>query len=134
LLGEGAEADHHAGLAVLEELERAVGAVGLARIHLRHAVAVREVGEEREGAGVRLAVDRPSVAGLPVTAAVPHPDRPLGLRLLGTERQGVADRAAAERLDLLRGLHELVPRLRRRGDPGLREAGPVVEELGRAAW
>jgi hypothetical protein len=126
--GEGAEAHDHADLAVLEELEGAVGAVGLARVDLGDLVLVGQVGQERERLHVAVAVDGPPVARLPVPAVVPHPDRPLGLRLFGAQRQRVADRVAAGGLHLARGLHELVPGARRLGDARAGEQVAVVEE------
>jgi hypothetical protein len=128
LRGQRAEADHHAHLAVLEELKRAVGAIGLARIDLGDSVPVGEVGEELQGLQILVAVDRPRVAGLPVAAVVPHPDRPLGLRFLGPERQRVADDAAAEPLDLAGGLYEFVPGLGRRRQARSPKQVLVVEE------
>jgi len=124
LRGERAEAHDHADLAVLEELEGAVGPVGLSRVHLGHPVAVREVGEELECLEVPVAVDGPAVTGLPVAAVVPHPDGPLRLSFFRPQGQRVADRAAAEVADLLGGLHELLP-----GPGGCRQAGPGEQSL-----
>src|SRR5262249_61146064 len=128
LRGQWSAGYAHGALAVREELESAVGPIGLPGIGLRHLVRVGERGEERERLDVLVAVDRPLIAGLPVAAVVPHPDLPLGLGLLGAERQRIADHAIAQGLDLLGGLQELVPCLRGRCEAGLREKGLVVEE------
>src|SRR5437867_1635352 len=106
----------------------AVRTVGLSRVDLGHLVPVGEIGEKLQRLEVLVAVDRPLIAGLPVTAVVPHPDGPLGLGLLGTQRKGVADGVRAERPDSPGRRDELVPRPGWRGDPGAREEIPVVEE------
>ncbi len=132
LLAQRTEAHHHADLAVLEELEGAVSPVGLPWVHLGHLVLVGEVREELQRLEVLVAVDHPPIAGLPVAAVVPHPDRPLGLGLLGAQGQRVADRPLAESLDSLGGPDELVPGFRGRPDAGPGEQILVVEEGPRA--
>ena len=67
---------------------------------------------------------------LKATAIAEEPQQRLGLRLLGAERQAVADMALGLNL---RGIRlQLVPGLGRIGDPGLGEQLLVVEEGARA--